>query len=351
MHSNNNSNSQAPTCVGTGLITLDLVVSEEISTPFFVSAGGSCGNVMAILAYLGWESVPVARLENDGSSVQIINDLESFNVETSFIERDTTGSTPVIVEHLSRTANGGSNHRYRRKCPFCDSRFSRYKHILAKKTRSVLDSLPDYDVFYFDRLSRGALILAEYCKSHEGLVVFEPSFVGKAHLFEEALAVSDIVKFADDRLGERSRSIAEKANGLVIETKGNEGFRYTFARTDSDWTRLPAHSISEIKDAAGAGDWFTAGLIDKLGRDAPTSFLEASESHIAEALSYGQQLASESCAFVGPRGLMYSDASTVEANSRLPEADLSLCSSLSMKAKNTPKPDSIPETELCPVCS
>lgn len=351
MHSNNNSNSQSSICVGTGLITLDLVVSEEISIPFLVSAGGSCGNVMAILAYLGWESVPVARLKNDGPSAQIINDLKLFNVNTEFIERDSTGETPVIVEHLSKTANGDSNHHYKRKCPFCDSRFARYKHILAKKSRNILDSLPDYDVFYFDRVSRGALILAEYCKDREGLVVFEPSFVGRAHLFKEALEVSDIVKFADDRMGEKSQSIAEKANGLVIETKGNDGLRYTYSSTNTEWTRLSAHNIPEIKDTAGAGDWFTAGLIDKLGRGAPSSFLEASENHIAEALSYGQQLASESCAFVGPRGLMYSDASSVEAKSRLPEGNLSPCSSLSMKANSTPRTKSIPETELCPVCS
>lgn len=351
MQLNNSGNSQSLTCIGTGLITLDLIISEEMSTPFLVSAGGSCGNVMAILSYIGWESFPVSRLNNDGLSAQVVDDLSSFNVNTNFIDRDPTGKTPVIVEHLSCSSNGHPSHYYGRTCPFCESRFSRYRAILAKKTRDILNSLPTSDVFYFDRVSRGALILAEYCKNNEGLVVFEPSFVGKAHLFEEALEIADIVKFADDRLGERSQSIAKKAHGLVIETKGNEGLRYTFTRTHPDWTRLSAYDIPETKDTAGAGDWFTAGLIDKLGRDAPTSFRETSESHIAEALSYGQQLASESCAFVGPRGLMYSDTSSVEAKFRFPEGDLSPCSSLSMKANSTPRTESIPETELCPVCS
>ena len=43
----------APVCVGSGFVALDIVQGESGS---FAATGGSCGNVMAILAWLGWSA-------------------------------------------------------------------------------------------------------------------------------------------------------------------------------------------------------------------------------------------------------------------------------------------------------
>jgi len=57
-----------PTVFGSGLIALDLIVSPESSSSFQAHAGGTCGNVLTVLAYLGWASYPVARLGDDAAS-------------------------------------------------------------------------------------------------------------------------------------------------------------------------------------------------------------------------------------------------------------------------------------------
>ena len=49
-----------PTVVGTGLVALDVVVSGD-DVKYF--AGGTCGNVLTCLSYLGWDAKPVARLK------------------------------------------------------------------------------------------------------------------------------------------------------------------------------------------------------------------------------------------------------------------------------------------------
>ncbi len=39
---------------GAGLIALDLIINADTSSSFRAHAGGTCGNILTILAYLGW---------------------------------------------------------------------------------------------------------------------------------------------------------------------------------------------------------------------------------------------------------------------------------------------------------
>jgi len=57
-----------PTAWGIGLIALDLILDGGDPKPR-LSAGGTCGNVMAILSRLGWNAVPVARLASGHKSI------------------------------------------------------------------------------------------------------------------------------------------------------------------------------------------------------------------------------------------------------------------------------------------
>ena len=52
-----------PKIIGVGLVSLDFVVGTTVRS----WAGGTCGNVLAILAHLGWDAWPVARLDNDAA--------------------------------------------------------------------------------------------------------------------------------------------------------------------------------------------------------------------------------------------------------------------------------------------
>ena len=52
-----------PSVIGAGLLALDIVISEVSEAPPEQWAGGTCGNVLIALGYLGWKSQPVARLK------------------------------------------------------------------------------------------------------------------------------------------------------------------------------------------------------------------------------------------------------------------------------------------------
>ena len=63
-------NKYPPSVYGTGLISLDIIVSMRPEEHYHWS-GGTCGNVLTILSYLGWESFPIARLNSDTASVHV----------------------------------------------------------------------------------------------------------------------------------------------------------------------------------------------------------------------------------------------------------------------------------------
>ena len=54
---------EEPARGGSGPVTLDVACGESGGPGFF--AGGSCGNVLTILSYPGWDSYPAARLGDD----------------------------------------------------------------------------------------------------------------------------------------------------------------------------------------------------------------------------------------------------------------------------------------------
>ena len=51
-------------CWGVGFVAMDVV---DVEGDRFAAVGGSCGNVMAILAWLGWTARPIARLGGDAT--------------------------------------------------------------------------------------------------------------------------------------------------------------------------------------------------------------------------------------------------------------------------------------------
>ena len=105
------------TAVGTGLIALDVVYAPDEEPRTW--AGGTCANVLAILAYLGWQAYPVGRLAGDPAGELVAKDLDRWDVRLDYLRIGSEAPTPVIVERISLTREGHPIHRFSFRCPEC----------------------------------------------------------------------------------------------------------------------------------------------------------------------------------------------------------------------------------------
>ncbi len=342
-----------PTVVGAGLVALDVVLNDiEDDEPKFFT-GGTCGNVLALLSFLGWDARPIARLKDDLPAERIYEDLQSCGVDTSLLTATEDGSTPIIIERIRETNDGQRYHSYSLRCPCCGSYLPGYKSIRGRDTNSLTQGLDGYQVFFFDRISRGTLNLAAHSLQRGAIVVFEPSGVGDPRLFREAWELAHIVKYSNDRLRDLAdldlKSSVRNRLLLEIETLGASGLRYRSSLAGASptrWNNLEAIPSPSFKDAAGSGDWCTAGVLHKLARGGLAAFRRVKPERLKDALRYGQALAAWNCSFESARGGMY-DSSRLRFDRQI----RALLSGKTIRIA-TDKPDPLVEDmgELCPSC-
>lgn len=287
--------------IGIGLVALDVVIDDGTGERVGAWAGGSCGNVLAILAWLGWDAAPVARLDDEHNAQLVREDLRRWKIDERWLSLGHPAPAPVFIERLATHEDGSVTHRFDRFCPACGGHLPRYQPVARNALSPVTASLDGYDVLYIDRPSSGAVLLARRAREQGLLVVFEPSARGTpAHLAAIA-SEADIIKYSAERLTANDREIlAAAAPPLEVETLGPRGLRYRPQR--GAWQTLAPIAVT-VDDTAGAGDWTTAGLLLRLvEHEHPLRRLGA--DMLRETLSSAQALGAWSCGFRGPRGAM-----------------------------------------------
>lgn len=289
---------KAPRVVGTGLVALDVLIHEH-SQPTDTSLGGSTGNVLAILAFLGWSAVPVARLGKDSAAQRIKGEFASLNADTRFIAQEDSAATPIVYQW---PGDGERTHKFSFSCPFCGSKRNFVPGSDTTFCMHVLEQINSTDVFYFDRVTPWALTLAEAYRQRGALVMFEPSAIGTDYAaFQQAIRCCNVLKYADDRI-DQLESFDRHMVDVEIQTAGAEGLRFRLPNCEERaWYSLDALKVSNVADTAGAGDWCTAGFLYYLSAKAGVK--EMSPPKLTSALRYGQALAALNCMQSGARGL------------------------------------------------
>src|SRR5208282_5533347 len=188
--------------VGTGFLPLDLIYRDDQPSRLKAFAGGTCGNVLSILGFLGWTGYPVARHDHSKIADLIRKDLGNWNVRGDFLNQSPAVFPPVVVQRVFRRPRGMKTHSFAWNCPGCGAPLPTYKPILAKSIPDLTSQLPEAAVFFFDRVSRGTLDLAKVMAEKGAMLVFEPSMIGDPKLFSEAYRISHIVKYSQERLAD-----------------------------------------------------------------------------------------------------------------------------------------------------
>lgn len=299
-----------PVCVGSGFIALDRVYREGSNALLGQFAGGSCGNVMTILSFLGWKSLPVGRLSNNPEAESLVKDLASFKVSTKFIRREHHGVTPVIIQRLKNRADGTPYHRFEWRSPDDGRRLPSYRPMPQRLATEMRDRLPQCRVFYFDRADRASFILASKMHEYGTLVFFEPSSIKDLAMFAKCLSVSHVVKYSADRIARLPDSTSQFRPVLEIQTLGEAGLRYRLKQANArvgPWRMKKALEVTNLKDACGSGDWCSAGMLSVLCADPAdhSAVFHLDAEKVGAAISFGQALAAVNCEYEGARGAMY----------------------------------------------
>jgi len=290
-------------CSGTGLVALDVVISNDIEKPTQFYAGGSCGNVLTILSYMGWDSYPIARLSNNVASDLLVQDLNKWKVKETLLTFTEDGSTPIIIHRILKDKYGLSKHRFEFRNPEDGKYLPSYKPCLSKSVQNILEKSPEPKVFYFDRINRASIDLARAYKDKGAIIFFEPSSIKDENGFKKCLEVSDIVKFSEDRIPNYTLVFPKGQASIEIQTLGEKGLKYR-RKGSTKWREVQGYSIENVIDTAGAGDWCSAGIISTFFSFS-YSLETISEHQLEKALKFGQILSAINCTFEGARGLMY----------------------------------------------
>ncbi len=289
--------------VAAGFCALDIVFGLDDPSPRFY-AGGTCGNVAAGLAFLGWDTKPIARLTNDVAGEFVRQDLERWGVDTNFIALSPSGATPIVLEKIQLSKNGLPKHRFLWNCPDCSSYFPPFKPVLRNQVEELKGKLGSPEIFYADRVSRSTVDLASYFSEKGSLIYFEPSAAGDPKLFREMLQLTDVLKYSAQRARSFSELLRDHKAFLEIETLGEDGLRFRTRRAFNSWCSVPAYEV-KLKDTAGSGDWTSIGLMSEMLAEGKKGLEKATKREISSSLEHAQAVAALNCQFEGPRGGMY----------------------------------------------
>lgn len=327
-----------PRAVGAGLVALDVLIENPKETPK-TYAGGSCGNVMAILAWSGWSSTPWSRLGNDANAIHVKKDLKHFGVNIEHLEQAAGGGTPVIVQENRRAASGQLTHKFHWKCPSCGNPYPRFRATLLNAVADIAKSAGHPAVYFFDRATPAAIKLAETYRTTGTTVIFEPNSIRDEKLFQRAVHQAHVLKYSAERLDAFQDLLEAVHVPLQIETLGSDGLQFRLRR--GAWSKLPAFTAPVFIDAAGSGDWCTAALIDHAFRK-KADWKTVKADVIRHGLERGQAFAALNCGYPGARGMMYHvDVETVKRQ----------VSELVAKRAVTPAPVSTPSWATWTVCN
>jgi len=245
-------------------------------------------HVAVHLARLGWRASLATRVGDDEDGRRIHGTLERFGVDTALVETDPLLATGTVRIELG----GGDGPR------FGIGRPAAWDAIVGPA------QLPEADAFVYGTLAardpRSAATLRRLlAEPFRGLRVLDVNLRPPDYSEESVrmtLEAADVLKLNGEELeavagllGFEPRpadyfSFAPRLRWLCV-TLGEQGARL-HARDGGAWT-VAAPETATVVDTVGAGDAFTAGLVDGLARGAePEDVFEAARTLAGEAVGH-----------------------------------------------------------------
>lgn len=298
--------------IGSGVYNLDSIVVRDYPAwpqlrPFtdrtvLEEAGGTCGNVMCILSWLGWKAMPQVSLDDSPIGLKITSDLERYGCDCRYVTNEPGGGATLLRCTHKKDADGSHTIAFRATGPG-GSRFPKRHFLRARdEAPAFLESLDEAPgVYFFDNPAAGHRLIARALRDRGSLVYFEPSAISsRADL--DAVDAGDIIKFSGAHVSDLSFT-NRFPDKLFIQTLGADGLR--FRLRGGSWVDIPPKECRDVIDWEGAGDWTTSSFLAQLA-DLDKPFADLDEDDVLSCLDAAQAIAAQSVRFLSSKGLIHS---------------------------------------------
>ena len=303
------------TCLLSGNFALDTIVTRDYPNGFVVgkankfteniiaeSVGNTCGNVAAILPYLGVQTYPIVHLDQSEQGYLIKDDLQRYGADVRFVQNSANGGTTLLrCTHKRDKMTGEHTTSFRATSP--GSRFPRRRFMRVRDEAPAfmenLDFVPD--IFFFDAAEAGLRYLASELRKKGTLVYFEPESDADKAKFLKAVEVSDIVKFSHEKVGNLD-FVAPNSDKLFIRTMGAEGLEFNLC--GQGWVKIDPVPNDNVVDWEGAGDWTTSQFIACLCEKDMLSLAQMTVESLRICLEVACSTASRSVSYMGSKGMI-----------------------------------------------
>ena len=310
--------------IGSGIYNYDTIVQRSYPQGFVVGkknpfvenvisaeVGGTCGNVMCMLAYYGEEVYPQAQFDLSEQGHQLKADLERYGCDTRYVENTPNGGTVLLdCTHKRDKATGAHTISFRAYGPA--SRFAKRKQLRERdEVPAFLEALTFVpDLYFFDAPEAGPRALAKAFAQQGALVYFESEGdrgnEANERKMRKGFEVSHIIKCSSSNVTAEQLKGYEQGR-LLILTDGDKGVRFNL--NNGGWITLPPIPNDNVQDWEGAGDWTTATFIHQLSLRGISRMDQLTADIVADCLNEAQKVASKSVSYIGSKGMIRATAS------------------------------------------
>ena len=310
--------------IGSGVYNYDTIVERSYPQGFVVGkknpfvenvisaeVGGTCGNVMCMLAYHGEEVYPQAQFDLSEQGHQLKADLERYGCDTRYVENISSGGTAMLdCTHKRDKATGAHTISFRAHGP--NSRFAKRKQLRERdEVPAFLEALTFVpDLYFFDAPEAGPRALAAAFAQKGALVYFESEGdrgnEANERKMRKGFEVSHIIKCSSSNVTAEQLKGYEQGR-LLILTDGDKGVRFNL--NNGGWITLPPIPNDNVQDWEGAGDWTTATFIHQLSLRGISRMDQLTADVVADCLNEAQKVASKSVSYIGSKGMIRATAS------------------------------------------
>lgn len=270
--------------------------------------GGTCANVLSVLAFLGWRSVLVKAEYSDGWNSFVDRALQRIGVEVS-VFKSSKKPIPRVIQ-----MNESTGHKFLTICPVC------YKNLMTLELPSSAKSLmtdkamDEFDLIYYDRVSAGIKDVVQQANKMNIWTFYEPNSFRSFSQTINNMAMANIVKFSLDRIpySAAQRLLSELSGEsartrIILCTNAEKGIFYSIKRSNGNFDKMEVVDglqYDTIIDTSGAGDWLSAGFINTLIRGKLTVG-NISHSDLNNAICRSMPLPQLCCSSAGALGYFF----------------------------------------------